>query len=204
MPDDQPATSGDSLPMIRAERIYLRPAERGDLPAFVRWLTDAEVSRHLSFRAPISLAMEEKWFDAMVERQGKSDYHFVICLLDGDRPIGTAGLHGLDLENGSAEFGISIGEKDAWNRGFGTETLNAICDFGFGELRLERIDLHVHTGNARAIRSYEKAGFQLEGRLRHAHFAEGRHVDVLRMSMLRDEWLALGRSTSWQLNRRTP
>jgi len=186
-------------PMIRGERIYLRPAERSDLATFVRWLTDAEVSRYLSFRAPLSQAMEEKWFEGMVERQGKSDYHFVICLINGDRPIGTAGLHGLDLENGNAEFGISIGEKSEWNRGYGTDTLNAICDFGFGALRLERIELNVFEDNARAIRSYEKAGFRHEGRLRRAWFAEGHHGDVLRMSLLRDEWLALDRPTGWQL-----
>ncbi len=198
MTDGQPTIAHPS-PMIRGERIYLRPAERADLPTFVRWLTDAEVSRNLSFRAPMSLAMEEKWFEGMVERQGRTDYHFVICLIAGDRPIGTAGLHGLNLEDGHAEFGISIGEKTEWNRGYGTDVLNAICDFGFGHLRLERIDLHVHETNARAIRSYEKAGFRHEGRLRHAWFAEGRHSDLLRMALLRDEWLALDRPTSWQL-----
>lgn len=198
MTDGHPATA-QPVPIIRGERIYLRPAERDDLETFVRWFADAEVTRHLTFRAPISVAMEEKWFEGMVERQGKTDYHFVICLIDGDRPIGTAGLHGLDLENGGAEFGISIGEKTEWNRGYGTDTLNAICDFGFGSLRLERIDLLVYEENARAIRSYEKAGFQHEGRLRNAHFGEGHHTDVLIMSLLRDEWLALERPMAWQL-----
>lgn len=199
MTDGQP-TPVHPNPVIRSERLYLRPAERADLPAFVRWFADAEVRRHLALRAPFSLAMEEKWFDGMVERQGKSDYHFVACLVDDGRPIGTVGLHGLDLENGKAEFGISIGEKELWGRGYGTEALAAICDFGFGALRLERVELHVYEDNARAIRSYEKAGFRHEGRLRNAHFAEGRPHDVLVMSLLRDEWLALDRPTSWQIS----
>ncbi len=199
MTDGQP-TPVHPEPVIRSERLYLRPAERADLPSFVRWFADAEVRRHLALRAPFSLAMEEKWFDGMIERQGKSDYHFVACLLDDGRAIGTVGLHGLDLENGKAEFGISIGEKDVWGRGYGREALEAICDFGFGALRLERIELHVYEDNARAIRSYEKAGFLHEGRLRHAHFAEGRHADVLVMALLRDEWLALERPTSWQIS----
>jgi diamine N-acetyltransferase len=196
---DGQQTIAHPSPMIRGERIYLRPAERADLPTFVRWLTDAEVSRNLSFRAPMSLAMEEKWFEGMVERQGKTDYHFVVCLIAGDRSIGTAGLHGLNLEDGHAEFGISIGEKEEWNHGYGTDALRAICDFGFGYLRLERIELHVYEDNGRAMRSYEKAGFRHEGRLRNGRFAEGRHSDVLLMALLRDEWLALDRATSWQL-----
>jgi diamine N-acetyltransferase len=199
MDDGQPIPPHPN-PVIRGERIYLRPAERADLPLFVKWFADVDVRRHLALRAPFSLAMEEKWFDGLLERQGKTDYHFVLCLIDDGRPIGTVGLHGLDLDNGNAEFGISIGEKEEWNRGYGTDALNAICDFGFGFLRLERIELHVYDGNAGAIRSYEKAGFRLEGRLRHAHFGEGRFSDVLRMALLRDEWLALGRPTSWQLS----
>jgi RimJ/RimL family protein N-acetyltransferase len=196
MSDDQQIPA-HSLPIIRGEHIYMRPPDRGDLERFVRWFADAEVTQNLAARAPFSLAMEEKWFERVIAEQGKSQYHFVICLLDGGRPIGTAGFHDLDFEDGEAEFGIAIDEKDEWNKGYGTDALNAICDFGFGELRLERIELDVYAGNDRAQRSYQKAGFQLEGTFRHAHFHHGRYVDVHRMALLRDEWLALDRRRSW-------
>jgi RimJ/RimL family protein N-acetyltransferase len=186
--------------MIRGELVYLRPAEREDLPRFVGWFADAETARGLMLRSPFSLAAEEQWFTDMVGRQGKTDYHFVICRLTDDEPIGTAGLHGLDHENGVAEFGISIGEKTEWNQGYGTDALYAICDFGFGELRLHRIELEVYASNPRARRSYEKAGFTLEGTLRERHFSEGRHEDVLVMSLLRDEWAAQDRRRAWELN----
>ncbi len=187
--------------MIRGQRLYLRPAERTDLPTFVRWFTDAATTRYLALRAPISQAMEEQWFAGILERHGKTDYHFVVCLLADGRAIGTVGLHGLDLENGNAEFGIAIGEREEWNKGYGTEALAAIADFGFGSLRLERIQLHVYEHNVAARRSYEKAGFVEEGRLRRAHFSEGRYGDVVVMSQLRDEWLALERPRGWELDR---
>jgi len=187
-------------PIIRGKRVFLRPAERSDIPTFVRWFSDAETTRYLKLRAPMSLASEEKWFEAMLERQGKSDYHFVICLLADGRAIGTAGLHELDLSSGNAAFGISIGEKDEWNKGYGTDALDAICDFGFGELRLERIWLEVYAPNVRARRSYEKAGFTLEGTQRRSHFAEGEHLDTHIMSLLRDEWQAMPRRKSWELD----
>jgi RimJ/RimL family protein N-acetyltransferase len=190
-----------AAPTLRSKRIYLRPAERSDLELFVRWFADGEITRHLMARAPFSMAMEEKWFERMVERQGVTDYHFVICLLPDGRPIGTVGLHNLDLENGSAAYGISIGEKAEWDKGYGTETLAAISDFGFGQLRLERIWLEVYAPNARARRSYEKAGFVVEGTLRRSHFQDGEHLDVLMMSQLREEWMAQERPRSWELNR---
>jgi RimJ/RimL family protein N-acetyltransferase len=196
MSNEQPAPVHE-VPILRAERVYLRPAERSDLPTFVRWLSDAETARHLALRAPFSLAMEEQWFASLLEAQGKTAYHFVICLVGDGRPIGAADLRDLRLDDGNAAFGIALGEKAEWNRGYGTEALNAICDFGFGQLRLERIELDVYEDNARAQRSYEKAGFRVEGRLRKAHFMEGRHVDVVRMALLRDEWLALPRQRSW-------
>jgi diamine N-acetyltransferase len=178
-------------PIIRGELVYLRAPERSDVPAFVRWFNDADVLENLAMYAPMSEAAEGVWFDRMLERQGSTDYHFVICLLADGRAIGTAGLHGLDLTNGTAEFGIAIGEKDEWSKGYGTDTLRAICDFGFGRLRLERIGLMVYEGNVRGRRAYEKAGFTLEGTLRRAHFTRGRHVDVHVMSLLREEWSAI-------------
>lgn len=190
-------TPAKPVPSIRGEQVYLRPAERTDLDAFVRWFSDAETTRYLAIRAPFSKAMEEKWFDAMLEMQGKGSYHFVICLLADDRPIGTAGFHHVNQEDGHASFGISIGEKAEWSKGYGTDALRAICDFGFGQLRLERIELDVYEPNKRAQRSYEKAGFVTEGTLRRAQFSDGRHHDVLRMSLLLGEWEAQPRPRPW-------
>lgn len=176
------------MPLIHGERVLLRAAERADLPSFVRWLNDAETAQYLAIRAPLSGAQEEKWFDGMLTKQGVSDYFFVICRLDDESPIGTIGFHGIDWENGRTAVGIAIGEKALQGHGFGTDALRAIVGFGFGELRLERIELDVYAFNARARRSYEKVGFMLEGTLREAHLHRGTHVDVHRMSILRDEW----------------
>ena len=178
-------------PIIRGGLVYLRAPERSDISDFVRWLNDAEVLQSLAMYAPMSEAAENAWFDRMLERQGSTDYHFVVCVLADGRAIGTAGLHAIDLVNGNAEFGIAIGETGEWDKGYGTDALRAVCDFGFGSLRLERIGLYVYEGNPRGRRAYEKAGFTLEGTLRHAHFARGRHEDVHVMSLLRDEWKPL-------------
>lgn len=178
-------------PIIRGELVYLRAPERSDIPTFVRWFNDADVLEHLAMHAPMSEAAEGAWFDRMLERQGSTVYHFVICLLADGRPIGTTGLEGIDYTNGHAEFGIAIGEKDEWGKGYGTDTLRAICSFAFGQMRLERVSLMVYDGNVRGRRAYEKAGFTHEGTYRRAHFTRGDHEDVHVMSLLRDEWEAL-------------
>jgi len=185
------------LPMIRGERVYLRAAERDDIPIFVRWFNDAETTSYISMRSPLNIEMEEAWFERTVAQQGKDGYFFVICRLDDDRPIGTIGLFALDLVNGKAGMGITIGQKQLWGQGYGSDALNALVDFGFGALRLERIWLEVYDFNARGRRSYEKCGFTLEGTERHAAYRDGRHIDVQVMSILRGEWEKLQRKRSW-------
>jgi RimJ/RimL family protein N-acetyltransferase len=191
------ADSSAKLPIIRGERVYLRAQERSDVPLFVAWFNDSETTSYLSMRAPMSLPMEEAWFTRMVEQQGKGAYHFTICRLDDDQPIGTIGLFDIDTVNGGAGIGISIGEKSLWGLGFGTEAMFALLDFGFGQLRLERMWLEVYEFNARARRSYEKCGFVLEGTERHAIFKRGQYYDVDLMSILRDEWAAQERKRMW-------
>ena len=188
------------VPIIRGERVFLRAGERSDIANFVRWFNDGETTSYLSMRSPMSVAMEEKWFEDMLSRQGKDSYHFVICMIEDSRPIGTMGLFAIDHVNGHAGIGISIGEKDLWGKGLGTDAMNALLDFGFGMLRLERLWLEVYDFNSRARRSYDKCGFVLEGVERHAIYKQGRHIDVQLMSILRDEWAALPRKKSWDHN----
>jgi len=157
---------------------------------FVRWFNDAGTTRYLTTRAPMSLAGEEKWFERMLERQGKDAYHFVICLLEDDRPIGSIGFDEIDHVDGNAGVGVVIGQPELWGQGLGTDAMRALIDFGFGELRLERIWLEVYDFNARARRSYAKCGFALEGTLRRAIYRRGEHHDVHIMAVLRGEWAA--------------
>ncbi len=186
------------LPMIRGERVYLRASERSDIPDFLRWMNDRDTASFLSARSPLSHVLEERWFDRMIEGHGKVGYHFVICMLDDDRPIGTIGLFDLDHVDGNAGMGIAIGEKSLWGLGLGTDALFALLDFGFGELRLERIWLEVFDYNPRARRSYEKCGFVLEGTMRNAVHRRGEFRDVHLMSILRDEWASQQRTRSWE------
>ncbi len=179
--------------IIESGHVFLRPVEPSDVPLYHRWRTDAEVAALAGLPAPSSLAQMERRLAEAAENRGKDAYSFLICLLEDERPIGDVSLFELDLHNGSAELGIFIGEKGEWGKGYGTDAVNAIVDFGFGSLRLERIWLNVWTENARAMRAYEKAGFIREGTLRHDRYEGGRFTDGHVMSLLRDEWLALPR-----------
>ena len=178
----------NAVRVLRGRLTYLRAAERDDIPLFLRWMNDERTVQYLAARSPLGQAQEERWFDGMLARQGSDSWFFVICTLADDRPIGTTGLFEIDLTNGSAGIGIMIGDPADQGRGLGTDAMEALLDFGFGELRLERMWLDVYDFNPRGERSYEKAGFVREGTLRHAVYRRRRFHDVHRMAILRSEW----------------
>ena len=93
-------------------------------------------------------------------------------------------------DNGSVLFHITIGERDAWGRGLGTETTQLMLAHAFERLALHRVGLTVFSYNTRAIRAYEKAGFRIEGRLRDAITRDGHYFDEVQMGILAGEWLA--------------
>jgi RimJ/RimL family protein N-acetyltransferase len=175
--------------VISGKRVRLRAVERSDLPKFHGWLNDSEVTQGLAMFLPLSMGDEEKWFDRVM--QGEPEQRaLAIDVKDGQawKLIGNAGLFNLEWNNRSAEFGIFIGDKSCWDKGHGTEALELILRHGFHTLNLHRIFLRVYASNARARRSYEKAGFVLEGTMREAVFRDGKYGDVHIMSVLRSEW----------------
>lgn len=181
--------------IVRGERVFLRPLERADAETYRRWRSDARPSELAGWpsRAPLSLLEVEQRIERLAIDHGKEAFAFLICLIGEERPIGEALLFEIDRANGNAGLGIFIGEPDEWGKGYGTDAVNAIVDFAFGELRLERVWLNVGTENVRARRSYEKAGFVHEGTQRHDRYEGGRYTDGHIMSILRDEWLGLPR-----------
>lgn len=180
------------MPIIHGKRIRLRAAEKKDIPTFLRWINDEEVTEFLSLFSPISHHEEEGWFETMMEKPA-SEHILVIEIKNQEEPnrftpIGSINFHNIDWRNRSAEVGIMIGEKALWDKGYGTETMRLMIDHGFNTLNLHRIWLRVFEKNQRGIRTYQKAGFQYEGKYRQAEFRHGEYQDVHLMSILTDEW----------------
>lgn len=178
--------------MIIGDQIRFRAIEKEDLPCFVRWLNDPEVRQGLCMRYPLSFAEEEEWFAKMIKRPPQERPMAIEIQPESDKDtwvfVGNCGFFDVNWENRSAEIGIHIGEKKYWNKGFGTKAMQLILKYGFESLNLHRLYLRVFETNQRAIRSYQKAGFITEGKMRQAHFMNGTYIDVLLMSILQQEW----------------
>lgn len=123
------------------------------------------------------------------KEQPKDNYYlFLIRALAGDRPLGLIDLVIPEWPHRDGWIGIGLGDRADWGQGYGTDAMRVLLRFAFAELNLHRVSLTVFGYNPRAIRSYEKAGFVVEGIQRERLRREGRRWDMVLMGLLREEW----------------
>ncbi len=181
-------------PVIQGRAVVLRRHRPENLAAVVRWYQDPELARLTRYQTrPMTREEVERFFQARL--LSPESVAYAIHERRTDRLIGVTTFSSLDGDNGSALFHITIGERDAWGRGFGTETVELMLEHAFERLALHRVGLSVFEFNERAIRAYEKAGFVVEGRLREAILRDGRYWEEVQMGALRSEWLRRRKGT---------
>jgi RimJ/RimL family protein N-acetyltransferase len=176
-------------PQIAGHLVALRRPIQSDLPSVIRWYRDPEVARLTRYQTRQMTQPEiQRFFEMRMLAPDALAYSIVE--LSSSRLIGFTTFSALDGDNGSVMFHITIGERDAWGRGLGTEATQLMLQHAFERLGLHRVGLAVFSYNTRAIRAYEKAGFRVEGRLREAIQRQGEFFDEVQMGILAGEWFA--------------
>jgi RimJ/RimL family protein N-acetyltransferase len=172
---------------ITGSAVVLRRHVPENLVAFRRWYADREIARLARYQeSPMRTEEIERFFTARVV--GPEALAMAVHLRATDRLIGTCAFSQLDADNGSALYHITIGESDAWGKGYGTEATQLMLDHAFGTMGLHRIALFVFEFNERAVRAYKRCGFVIEGRARESIWRDGRWWDELAMSVLESDW----------------
>lgn len=139
-------------------RVRLRPIRPEDAEQCYLWVTDPDVGRYLGLvQPPVSVEQERAWIVQVMGDQCQR--HFVIED-EGGRPVGTCGLRGIDPFEHTAHLGVLIGSRHDWGRGYGTAATRALLEYAFDQLHLESVRLSCHRDNRRALRLYQKLGFQ--------------------------------------------
>lgn len=174
-----------SLPRVTGALVDLRPITEADTDRIVRWRNTPSVMRNFIFREPFTPEMHRHWLATKVAAGQVVQY--IIEEKATGRPVGSVYFRDVDPVNHSAEYGIFIGEEDARGCGFGTETARLFTGFGFAHLGLHRISLRLLADNLPARRSYEKAGFAVEGTFRDMVLLDGRYRDIVFMAKLAGE-----------------
>jgi RimJ/RimL family protein N-acetyltransferase len=179
----------NNIVFLQDRELVLRPIHVDDVPFLTRIANDPEVTQYINLYLPVTEISERDWVERL-RKPSTTDLVLLITLQDGVREtqLGTVSLGHIDPRDRTAMFGISIGEKKCWNKGYGTRTLQLILGYAFNTLNLRKVCLTVLDMNQRGIRCYEKCGFKQEGRFKLQRFRNGAYVDEIRMAVFANEW----------------
>lgn len=179
--------------MLTTDNLFLGPklklttARADDIQTMLTWNEDPEYLRHVDTEAAIPYS--ERQLEGEQDSKDREVY-FRLRTRTEDELIGFVVIHRIEWNNRTGQLAIGIGLSKHRNQGYGTEALQLILRYAFYELNLDRVGLDVISYNAKAIRAYEKAGFQQEGCVRSAVYRDGQRYDRILMGMLRSEWEA--------------
>ena len=184
----EPPRTDDQQPIINivGEKVALGPIRRDLTHLFQTWSNDFKVRRFEGLMLPISLESSEDLYSRISKDENQA--YFVVYEKTQLRPIGNAGLAGIDHANRTAEFFIMIGDKESWGKGYGTEVTRLMLDYGFTCLGLHSVHLRVFATHERGIRAYRRAGFRMAGRWRQAKRRGDRAYDFVLMDCLATEF----------------
>jgi len=166
--------------------IVLGPLRDEDSDVLFRWINNRELVIHSAQFHTVERCDHDEWFDSIRRRDDVRI--FGIRLRSDDTLVGSCQLHSISTAHNTAELQIRIGESSQQNRGYGSQAVRLLLDYGFKELGLHRVWVHVLSSNGAAISVYEKAGFIREGRLREAACIENSRVDLIILGILRREY----------------
>lgn len=166
---------------ITGKRIYFSPIHTDDAETYIKWMNDETVAKDFGqYSSVVSSQNDLKWlFEPPADMQ-----RYAIVLIDGDVMIGSISIHNIDHLNRNAFLGIFIGEKEYRSKGYGTEALRLILEYGFKTLNLHTIMLTVHADNNAGIACYNKIGFREVGKLPESIFKNGQYIDKLYMCVI--------------------
>ncbi len=168
------------------KKCYLSPITVEDAEQYCEWLNDFEIASNLLiFNQQLNLEKERSILQDMIKNNSQI---FAIVDLETDKLLGNCSIFRITERNRKAEVGIFIGDKNDWSKGYGTEALTLLIDYGFNILNLNNIMLEVFSFNKRAFRSYKKIGFKVIGHRREALQIAGKKYDEILMDILASEF----------------
>ncbi len=180
-----------SHPLLTGQLVRLAAMNpETDAEFFARWDRDTEYVRLLD-EQPLRLTVAKKIkenIEKELDEHAADGVLFSIRTLAEDQLIGFIGLDGIRWAHGDTFVAIGIGDAAYRGHGYGTDAMRVMLRYAFSELNLRRVSLDVFEYNEHAIRSYQKAGFEIEGCQRQALLRSGRRWDLIYMGILQDEW----------------
>ncbi len=176
------------LPRIETERLLLRPMERGDADDMFDYARRGDTSRYLLWSPHPSPAYTRSYL-AMIGRFYRKGQFFDWAVVEkaSGRMIGTCGFTRLTEQHHVGEIGYVL-NPDFHKKGYATEAVRAVIEYGFRVLELHRIEGRYMAENAPSRRVMERCGLTFEGIQRGAMLVKGRYRDIGICALLKEDY----------------
>jgi RimJ/RimL family protein N-acetyltransferase len=175
--------------LFHGKKVRLAQPNLEDAAVVARFSADGEYRRLMDSDYARGESVEEARQAILNMSQGGRSILFHLRTVPEEDLIGFVSLHDIEWNNQNGELSVGIWDPAYQDRGYGSEALQLILNYAFYEINLFRVGLTVIASNARAIHVYQKHGFREEGRMRQVVHRDGKRVDLLMMSILRDEYV---------------
>jgi RimJ/RimL family protein N-acetyltransferase len=184
------------LPTRSGKLVTMRDVAAEDLPLVWEWENDSEMGLYLNADPGKRMSMEEVQRRFHQYRTDPTSGLFIICTQDG-QTIGMLGFDRLYRDIGTCRLFIGIGVKEYWGQGYGSDAMRIALRYFFRDVGLGKVQLSVYDFNTRAIASYRKCGFEVEGVRRNLAYVEGEWCDSIEMAISAEQFERL--EPLWQL-----
>ncbi|MBC2194619.1 GNAT family N-acetyltransferase [Listeria booriae] len=164
----------------------IRPIKREDVAVMHAWELDDEIAYLSGITRPRSLEAFKASYESYFVKMDNTLRLYSIIL--NERVIGRIELGLIDRENGTAAFGIVIGDRDCWGQGYGKQAILELLREAFDDLHLHKVYCEVYAFNERSIRMMQAMDFKQDGVLREHEYFRNEHHDLVVFSMLRSEF----------------
>lgn len=166
--------------VIESKRLIFKPISLEHLSQdYVDWMNDPDVIRYLESGGDYSLSKLENYISEIVQRD---IYFWGIHTKESKLHIGNIKIDPISVKHGRGEYGILLGRKSEWGKGFAKESTIRILNYCFDVLCLRKITLGVVADNIAALQLYKKLNFKQEGVYKSHSFHNGKYCDVIRMA----------------------
>jgi ribosomal-protein-alanine N-acetyltransferase len=176
------------FPIIDLGDYILREKRDEDVADFFRYYSDPEVNKFILCEMPRDLEEARKelhyWRNVFYQNDG---IYFAITKKDTDQLIGSIGLTTFNSYHNRIELSYDLA-KEYWRQGICTKAIKAVTQYGFEELRVNRIEAFTAIYNTPSNNLLLKCGFTLEGTLRQHRYHRGTYVDAHSFSLLRQDF----------------
>lgn len=172
-------------PNLESERLLYKPLSLNHLSMeYVSWMNDLDVIRYLESGGDYTLEMLENYLKNVEQQE---IFSWGIHLKNNGKHIGNIKIDPISIKHKRAEYGIMMGDKNEWGKGYAKEATSTILNYCFEELKLRKITLGVVLDNIAAYTLYQNIGFKTEGVLKSHSLHEGKYCDVVRMAIFKDD-----------------